>query len=880
MADGITSLDALNWGATSPAAETALTLGNDRRDVRNPPDNSYIWGAQINAAKNLLQKISTTFQGGGRLGVEKLQTANPFGANEHGFYIASGGTPTVVVSGAPSSLMVGTGGLASNSGLQISGSASTPIAASQKGYWADTVGNPKFDPGTTPTGVGLLMGSENHRPVSRYASLNSLVAAVGSSTATEILLDKDTTLSGTLTLTPNFSIRPGVGKINLNGFNLVIQGDVRGHRRQIFTNFTTTSVQFTTLYCRTEKIFPEWWGALGDGTTDDNAAIHAAIQAARHPSGSMVGDRELSFGAGIFPYSAQIDLTLIRTLRISGAHGGIGAIDPGAPTILKYTGSGSTSAVVFASATGLLVENIHFTYNSASFTGVLLDFTSPSRSGLDAAFNIFRNCTFTGDKDTAGAYNCKALVLLANAVSNHFVNCNFKKAKVAVMFREINTQYSNMNVVHGGWFEDFSVAGAANLGQACSLAYITGEVYNHYGTPTMAPFYAELFSSGQHSPGQNEGDWNTSSSIEHCWIGDGDDTVNAIDMGTGVTAYSMVIKNNIIGGKVKLGPMIGAEISGNEINRNWTFTAGVTCYGTRIVGNHIVTPPGGPPTLTNLPTTGVTLLGNVAVDGTTTDASWNDQLRLRAGGLLDIDGGGSFPIGPTAGALVLGAANSTQYLGSPSVSGTGKTLTRNNILLQANDATAGATVKDSPKEYFWGQYWTGSATNTYDMYIQGLMETTTPTGRIATFIGGVERFKVSSDGTARAQHWGGFNTSPVLSSTGTAAQLGTTPAVAISGTDYSGVFQLTVGTGPTAFVANTNVTVARYTYGLAYTGSPPCLILVPCNAAAAYAVSQGMIFFADKANSNSSTLQFSVISSGTPTLTASAVLQFAYMTTA
>ncbi len=103
-ANGTTTLDTINWGTS--VAESTSTLGVDRLDVRDPPDQYHVWGAQISALKNLLLTMSAYFKGGARLQVIK-QASNPFGAGETGFYIATDGTPYKVVDGTPTAIAGG-----------------------------------------------------------------------------------------------------------------------------------------------------------------------------------------------------------------------------------------------------------------------------------------------------------------------------------------------------------------------------------------------------------------------------------------------------------------------------------------------------------------------------------------------------------------------------------------------------------------------------------------------------------------------------------------------------------------------------------------------------------------------------------------------------
>lgn len=108
MADGIQSLSSILWGTSSAgaavAAETTLTLGVDRQDVRVPPDLYHVWAAQLNAVKNLLLGVSATFKSGTRLGVS-TQTASPFAANEQGWWVDTNGNPRFSYGGIANTLL-------------------------------------------------------------------------------------------------------------------------------------------------------------------------------------------------------------------------------------------------------------------------------------------------------------------------------------------------------------------------------------------------------------------------------------------------------------------------------------------------------------------------------------------------------------------------------------------------------------------------------------------------------------------------------------------------------------------------------------------------------------------------------------------------------
>lgn len=108
MADGLTSLNSLSWGTSTAgaavSAESTLSMGVDRTDVRVPPDTTRVWGAQLNAVKNWCIAVSATFKSGTRLGVA-TQSSNPFGATEQGLYCDTSGNPRWSYNGVASTLL-------------------------------------------------------------------------------------------------------------------------------------------------------------------------------------------------------------------------------------------------------------------------------------------------------------------------------------------------------------------------------------------------------------------------------------------------------------------------------------------------------------------------------------------------------------------------------------------------------------------------------------------------------------------------------------------------------------------------------------------------------------------------------------------------------
>jgi hypothetical protein len=109
-------------------------------------------------------------------------------------------------------------------------------------------------------------------PSPGYATTQAEMSALNSA-GVEIVVNQSITMTGNLTLTVPLRINKG-GMIVTGSNVLTINGSFSAGLYQCF-NTTSTKVLFGGDAVR--EVYPQWFGAVGDSTTDDTTAVQAAI---------------------------------------------------------------------------------------------------------------------------------------------------------------------------------------------------------------------------------------------------------------------------------------------------------------------------------------------------------------------------------------------------------------------------------------------------------------------------------------------------------------------------------------------------------------------------------------------------------------------------
>jgi hypothetical protein len=160
------------------------------------------------------------------------------------------------------------------------------------------------------------------------------------------------------------------------------------------------------------------YSATGDGSTNDTAAIQAAIDAVPSSGGTIY------FPRGSYVCNGALSLNGRKSIRLVGMTPSIGAGAAG--TALIYTATGTTPFLTMkdtggASCEGIVVENMSLVYTSGSFTGHLID--ARGTPPLDTANCTFRNC-FIGSQPTS-TRTAASLVRLLGSHTMAFEGCTF-----------------------------------------------------------------------------------------------------------------------------------------------------------------------------------------------------------------------------------------------------------------------------------------------------------------------------------------------------------------------------------------------------------------------------------------------------------------------
>jgi hypothetical protein len=329
--------------------------------------------------------------------------ANPFttdGLGNYNFYSAPGRymielsgpgittkqIPNVILPSDPSSpiftSVTTTSGI---SAFSLSLSGNLTVSGSTAVTGALTAGGMTSAGPNTLNGTGILDGICLVDGV-KNATMAAAVTCAGSNGVIAIPMFAVPTLTGNVTIPEGVSLwfmGSSPGMINTTGFTLTINGPIVAPVAQIFTGSGTVSPG-TTVGKHLQQVYPQWWGAVGDGVANDTVPIQTAItfvEAARGTytpgvGGVLVRAVPLVFSAGTYLVTPSLNFTSSHHLIGNDAV----ILSSGAGTIFSWT-----------NPTKAVIEGLQF----QGGTNAILT----TESNIDATNMTIDRCVFQGQTD-------------------------------------------------------------------------------------------------------------------------------------------------------------------------------------------------------------------------------------------------------------------------------------------------------------------------------------------------------------------------------------------------------------------------------------------------------------------------------------------------
>src|SRR5437870_4482009 len=123
--------------------------------------------------------------------------------------------------------------------------------------------------------------------VEAYTSVSAALAAIGTSERA-LVIPSAQNVTSDLSIPANVTLKfTGQGQLYLRaGTTLTILGPIEAAIRPIFVGpgkISFNAHSYLTPFLK--EVYPQWWGAQGNGTADDTAAIQAAIDSLPYTGG-------------------------------------------------------------------------------------------------------------------------------------------------------------------------------------------------------------------------------------------------------------------------------------------------------------------------------------------------------------------------------------------------------------------------------------------------------------------------------------------------------------------------------------------------------------------------------------------------------------------
>lgn len=200
------------------------------------------------------------------------------------------------------------------------------------------------------------------------------------------------------------------------------------------------------------------YGATGDGSTPDTAAIQAAINAAKAASGGTV-----FFPQGLYLCTGQLNLDGTYAIQLDGPVSPTAGAWPA--TVITYAGT-DPSFISARGSVGFTMRGLFITYSNPNFQGVLVDISGIGKNDHESSQALIENCVLYGEPtQQPPAIACAALISLSNAETSTIRNNNFNAAQVAIRgAATANDDAVNAQILNNQFMGELQQVGIKNPG--------------------------------------------------------------------------------------------------------------------------------------------------------------------------------------------------------------------------------------------------------------------------------------------------------------------------------------------------------------------------------------------------------------------------------
>lgn len=225
---------------------------------------------------------------------------------------------------------------------------------------------------------------------------------------------------------------PGATLSIQNGVTITINGKIAATLHQIFA-LTGTGVATLAAGSATQ-VYPQWWGAVGDGSNDDTTAIQAAITAAESFKGIVF------IPAGEYKITTALDID--NTMSIIGT-------GKEATTIVAYGGIDGITITPSSAGNADFVRLAYFRIKAdTDITGIGISLATGCRGvvieeiWVGSEFNDLNKSFETGIQITSNSYYNRVLgCYIRNCTNGIKINVAANSNFVGGMTRIINADY-------------------------------------------------------------------------------------------------------------------------------------------------------------------------------------------------------------------------------------------------------------------------------------------------------------------------------------------------------------------------------------------------------------------------------------------------------